>query len=436
MRSAAEQLPAGAVRGVGAGAAAGLNEPRIEIADYDPARDADAVKRIWREVGWIDADSEHLVPRYFECGSSVVFRIDGSAECAVHATPGAMRYREEDLQLAAITGVTTSRVARKLGAAQRLTARSLAAAAEAGAEVSALGMFEQGFYDRLGFGTGTCEHYYVFDPASLQPGTGFRPPCRLTKEDWADVHQCMTTRLRGHGECVLEPSRISECELGWTDDAFGLGYRDAPDGRLSHFIWGEAAGEHGPYRITWTAYRSVAQLFELLALIRSLGDQVGAVEMLEPPNFQLQDVLRQPFRHRRNTGGGKFANRCEAAAHWQARMLDVQKCLAKTRLSGQDLTFNLKLSDPAPAHLEDGAAWAGAGGDFIVTLGTSSGAERGEKRGLPTMQATVGAFTRMWLGVAGASVLAATDALKAPPSLLGALDEKLALPAPRLGWDF
>ena len=428
--------PAEPALGVGMAAGAGQNEPRTEIADYDAARDADAVKRIWREVGWIDAEREHLVPRYFECGSSVVFRIDGSAECAVHTTPGKMRYLTEELRLAAITGVTTSRVARKLGAAQRLTARSLAAAAEAGAEVSALGMFEQGFYDRLGFGTGTCEHHFVFDPASLNTGAGFRPPCRLTAADWADVHRCMTTRLRGHGECVLDPPGIAECELGWTDDAFGLGYRDAPDGELSHFIWGEASGEHGPYEITWMAYRSVAQLFELLALIRSLGDQVGAVAMLEPPHFQLQDVLRQPFRHRRNTGGGKFANRCEAAAHWQARMLDAPKCLAKTRLSGQDLTFNLKLGDPAPAHLEDGAAWAGAGGEFIVTLGAGSGAERGQGRGLPTLQATVGAFTRMWLGVARASVLAATDAIKAPPSLLGALDAKLALPAPRLGWDF
>ena len=407
----------------------------MEVASYDAARDAEAVTRIWREVGWIDAEREHLVPRYFECADAVVLRLDGSAECAVHATPGAMSYLGQDLKLAAITGVTTSRVARKLGAAQRLTAESLAAAAEAGAEVSALGMFEQGFYDRLGFGSGACEHYFVFDPASLNVRCGFRSPCQLTAADWADVHRCMATRLRGHGECVLDPPRIAECELGWTDDAFGLGYRDAAAGGLSHFIWGEAPGEHGPWAISWMAYRSVAQLFELLALIRSLGDQVGAVAMLEPPHIQLQDVLRQPFRHRRNTRGGKFANRCDAAAHWQARMLDVPKCLAKTRLTGADLEFNLKLSDPAPACLDD-AAWAGAGGDFVVTLGPACGAARGQGQGLPTLTASVGAFSRVWLGVARASMLAATDAIEAPSPLLEALDDKFALPLPRLGWDF
>jgi len=53
-----------------------------------------------------------------------------------------------------ITGVVTSRIARRLGAASKLTAHALAVGREAGSEVAALNMFDQGYYDRLGFGTG------------------------------------------------------------------------------------------------------------------------------------------------------------------------------------------------------------------------------------------------------------------------------------------
>ena len=76
-------------------------------------------------------------------------------------------YLEEDLRLSVVTGVTTSRVVRKQGLAGRLTAEVIAAAVEEGAQVSALSMFEQGFYDRLGFGTGGYEHMIRFDPADL-----------------------------------------------------------------------------------------------------------------------------------------------------------------------------------------------------------------------------------------------------------------------------
>ena len=419
-----------------------LNSPSLEIADYDAAQDAAAVARIWREVGWIDAERQGLVGRLYESGRGVVFRIDGSAECAVHTAPGAMRYLEQDLELSVVTAVTTSRVGRKLGAAGRLTALSLANAAREGAEVSALGAFEQGFYDRLGFGCGPYEHEFTFDPASLNVDSPIRPPRRLTTADWQAVRGCMLRRKRGHGGCILTPPQVTECELGWTEDFFGLGYYDAADGSLSHFIWGEARDAHGPYEITWIGYEDIPQLMELLSLIRSLGDQVNAVSMLEPADIRLQDVLKQPFRHRRSTEGGKYANRCDAIAFWQARLLDLPKCLAKTRLAGQDLVFNLELQDPAPARLDGaygnaGADWPGAGGAFTVTLGSASGAEHGHHPSLPTLKASVGAFTRMWLGAAPASVLAVTDDIKGDPALLEALDDKFAcLPTPRLGWDF
>ena len=178
------------------------------------------------------------------------------------------------------------------------------------------------------------------------------------------------------------------------------------------------------------------QLFELLALIKSLGDQVSLFSMEEPPEIQFQDLLARPFRNRTNTRGSKFANSHGTRAYWQARMLDVPKCLEKTRLDTESLTFNLALNDPIVAHLNPANAWRGCAGDYVVTLGKQSGAEPGRSASLPVLTASVGAFTRLWLGVRNASSLTLTDDLHGDKALLGALDRALRLPLPHIGWDF
>jgi len=71
----------------------------------------------------------------------------------------------------------------------------------------------------------------------------------------------------------------------------------------------------------------------------------------------------------------------------------------------------------------------------VITLGPSSRVESGTDADLPTLTASVGAFTRMWLGVRPATGLAMTDDLAGPPELLRALDLTLRLPDPKLDWD-
>ena len=409
----------------------------IELLDYDHKRDFEALHRIYREVGWLDRedqteDHERLAAGY----EGVVFRLDGEVECAAHTSLGAMRHLEIDLALAVVTGVTTSRVARRLGAAKQVTAAALARRAHAGSEIATLGMFEQGFYDRLGFGSGAYSRWMKFDPSTLTVDRHFRPPKRITKDQWRDVHQAMHARLRGHGGCVLDKPEILRAELAFTPNPIGLGYYDGPDGTLSHFFWGETQGEHGPYRLGWYAYQTTDQLFELLALIRSLGDQVASVVMPEPAEVQLQDLIRLPFRNRRVTEGSKHATSHRTFAWWQGRMLDVPRCLAKTHLATEDLTFNLELSDPIAEHVEDGSAWRGVAGDYVVTLGEQSAARPGRAASLPTLRASVGAFTRAWLGVRSTSILALTDDLHAEADLMRDLDRALRLPQPYLGWDY
>jgi hypothetical protein len=71
-----------------------------------------------------------------------------------------------------------------------------------------------------------------------------------------------------------------------------------------------------------------------------------------------------------------------------------------------------------------------------VRLGPTSGARSGREDALPTLTASVGAFSRLWLGVRPATGLAVTDGISGPPGLLAALDSLLRLPTPQPDWDF
>jgi hypothetical protein len=223
----------------------------------------------------------------------------------------------------------------------------------------------------------------------------------------------------------------------WSKSGFGLGYKDAGGKGFSHHVWlsAESAGS-GPYDVQWLVYQDVPQFLELMALIKSLGDQVRLVKTLEPPGIQMQDLLRRPFQMRNATRTSKLENTMRSLAFWQMRILDLPACLARTKLRGDELRFNLTLSDPIADLLPADAPWRGVAGEYVVTLGPSSGAEPGRDKSLPTLAASVNAFTRMWLGVRPATGLAFTADLAGPASLMEALDASLRLPDPKPDWDF
>ena len=99
------------------------------------------------------------------------------------------------------------------------------------------------------------------------------------------------------------------------------------------------------------------------------------------------------------------------------------------------LRFNLRLSDPVASYLEPCAGWRGVQGDYVIQLGPESSAAPGEDPSAPRMSASVGAFTRLWMGVLPATGLSLTDDLSGPPGLLELLDRSLRLPEPRIDWD-
>ena len=412
----------------------------MDFRPFDRERDREAVQRIWREVGWFPPDgtqNEEALDWYLDCGYTLLATLDGMPECLVVELPGTMRYLEKDLPFSGIGSVATSPVARRQGLARQLLARVIADSAAHGAPVSGLGVFDQGFYNRLGYGTGAYEHRLAFDPAQLKVDRSLRPPRRITVDDWEAVHASRLQRWRGHGSLCLTPPATTRAEMAWRSKSLGFGYFDGPGGALSHHVW--CRTEHmgsGPYQVAWMAYQNGDQFLELMAFLASMADQTTSIHLREPQSIQLQDLLDRPFRHRALTEKSRFESSMRAVAYQQMRILDLAGCLERTHLRGPEVRFHLELRDPIEALLDGTTPWRGVGGNYIVTLGPSSAAERGATPDLPHLRCSVNAFTRMWLGVRPATGLAVTDDLAGPDELLEQLDWALRLPAPKPDWDF
>lgn len=411
----------------------------MRLRTYDAATDREAVHRIFREIGWFDTtkEQEEGVDHHLSCAKVMVGELDGAVECVVLTVPSTVRYLDDDLPMCAVTDAATSHVARRQGLAARLTALSIARAAAEGALVAGLGMFDQGFYNQLGFGTGTYEHRVAFDPAQLRVAIPSRPAHRLSRADWEAIHAARLLRVRGHGAVNLTPAEMSRAEMLSTRNPVGLGYHDGPQGSLSHYVWCGAANlERGPYHVRWLAYRTREQFLELMALLKSLGDQLQLVVLTEPPGIQMQDLLDRPFRQEQITEHSPYAAGVRARAWWQMRILDLPRCVAHSHLPAGALRFNLRLSDPIEAYLEPDVPWRGVAGDYVLELGPASDAVPGVDPALPTLTATVNAFTRLWLGVGSARGLAITDELSGPEELLARIDDLLRLPKPMTDWEF
>ncbi len=406
---------------------------------YEEAKDRKAVYRILEEVGWLEEGRDKKRDRYVDAviraSSAYVALIRNEAECFVTTTPGSIRHRDEELRFCAVTAVATSRIARKMSGARQLTAMALADAAEKGDHVAGLGIFDQGFYDSLGFGNGPYQQWIGFDPSSLKVGSLKSPPHRLGLRQARKVHESRLSRLGGHGSICILPFEQTQRDMALTKNGFGLGFFDAFD-KLSHFLWLRSKGEHGPYVVNFLSYQSYDQLLELLSLIRSFAEQVFVVAMREPPEIQLQDLLKRPLRHRLTTKQSLYENYISAQSYYQLRMLDLKGCVEKTRLAFDGPRFSLSLTDPIEEFLPGESKWQGLSGEYVIRFGRHSEFTTGSEKGLPLMRASIGAFSRMWMGVRSASALSATDELEAPEALLRELDDLFRLPPPIPDWDF
>lgn len=409
----------------------------MRVESYDSKLHLESCTRIWREVSWLPdwPTGVAAMERYFRENPCLVAEIDGEVEGMAVAVPGTLRHLESGIPFLAVTSVTVGNAGRKRGLGTLVTGEATARGASEGCLVAGLGIFEQGYYNRLGYGNGPYNRIVTFCPSDLPRDLPYpERVCRLGHENLEEVYGNVCGRMPCHGQATLGKS-FYDAELQWESKSVGLGCRDT-DGLLTHHVWYTPSGERGPHRVSWLCYRSGRELLELLGLIRSLGDQVDLMTMEEPPHIQFQDLMKTPMRSMRMLAGDGKRVGMRAFSYTQARILDLPGVLAKTSLPRGEVAFNLSINDPISGIISDRYGWKGCAGDYTVVLGPQCSAETGHTRGLDGMSAGIGAFTRLWLGVRPPSVLALTDEIKAPGRLLQGLDELLRLPEPRFNCDF
>ncbi|MDP8268337.1 MAG: sterol carrier protein domain-containing protein [Candidatus Tenebribacter davisii] len=403
---------------------------------FDLKKDKEAVYRILNECGWVhDIKKDKYLNAFLPKANTLVHDVNGEAEVMVTSSNGTIRYQDKTLKLSAITGLTASLLARKQGFAGKLTATRLALDAEKGAEVGALCIFDQGYYNKLGFGNGNYEKIVCFTPATLKINRKVKTPVRLTGKDFAKIHKNRVNRMPNHCAVTL-PEYTTEAEMGEKEKHIGFGYFDK-ENNLTHHLWLSGKGkEQGPFWIQWMAYENLDQLMDLLALLKSFEEQVIMIRMVEPALIQMQDFIEKPFQVRAMTRKAENQNYIFSTAFWQLRILNLQKCMKKTHLNCADFSFNLQLTDPIGKFVVEDIKWHGIAGDYVITLGNNSSAKKGKQKDLPTLTASVGAFTRMWFGILPASSLVYSDGIKASEELLKKLDRAFLLPPAHVNWGF
>jgi len=413
-----------------------MSGDNIRIRSYDHKLDFEDIRKVWHEVGWMEFENTESMKIFFESGRTTVAEVNGHAESMALSITGGLLHQTNRLNLCVVGAVTTSHIARKLGLARKITACRIAEDAANGAHVSTLGMFEQDFYNTLGFGTAAYVHIATFQPSSLKKLPKHEIPCRITAKDAEEIQAARDMQMPCHGKAYL-PLEHTLAELSWKKTGFGFGFRDK-NGILTHHIWLSGKGkEQGPYRVEWMAYQNTDQMLELFSLLKSMGDQIHSVQMIEPPHIQIQDLLNKPFFHRSITRNSPHEAGMKASAFFQIRILNLEETLKRTALNCPDFKFILKLSDPIENFLPANSLWRGCGGTYLVTLGkTCSAIKNPVYQQLPVLTCSINAFSRMWFGVRPASVLMASEDMKSDPGLIEKLDSAFNLPAPHFNWEF
>ncbi len=120
---------------------------------------------------------------FIKKGDSIVTEYNNEVEALVSSNYGKIQYLGNELNYSNIGEVITGLTVRNKGLGGQLTAVKIAQEAASGIHVTGLGMFEHGFYNKLGFGTASGNKVYSFSPSALKiDKKSFRIPIRLTKK--------------------------------------------------------------------------------------------------------------------------------------------------------------------------------------------------------------------------------------------------------------
>ncbi len=410
----------------------------MDIVRYDPAKHLEDCLTTWRDSGWLEKGMEKAAGEFISSGSALVSLEGGRAVALATSGRGGFHHclHGSELDFCSINTVNVALHGRRMGHGGTLTASLLAEAAERGDACAGLGMFEQGFYNRLGFSNMPYWRILQVRPSDIAvPGELSSRPVRLTGEDWREIHDNRRKRYRFHGSLNLTPA-YTKVAMETSPGGFALGFRNR-DGKLTHHLFIEKMeGENGPVSVGWLNFRRPAEFTDLMLVLASMGDQIDLVRFSEPPGIQVQPLLKKPLASRRRTLGAPGGRVEVRTLSWtQCRILSVESSLNGMKCRGKPVSFNLRLHDPVGKHLLGSPGWRGCGGDYTVHLSVETEASQGFTHGLPVLECSVNSFTRLWNGSAMPSLLPFTDRVDASPGLLEMLDEALPMPEPSFDWE-
>jgi len=175
-----------------------------KVRAYDPEKDASHIHRIWMDSKWIDDKEMYpVLDAYHKEAQVWLGEIDGEVGTVVSCSPGGFNYDGVEIPMTAVTGVTAGLEFRRLGLAAMATAKAISYAYEKGAAIATLGAFEQGYYEKLGFGNFSSDSFITFDPHNLKVDAKHGRAIRLTTKDSDRMHAARLTRFKQHGTCDL-----------------------------------------------------------------------------------------------------------------------------------------------------------------------------------------------------------------------------------------
>lgn len=405
---------------------------------YDPDKHFEDCLLTWKDAGWFEKGQEKAAGEFIDSGSALVGIHQGRAVALATSGRGTFKHFlfNDELQFCSINSVNVAFHGRKKGFAALLTAELLAQAAENGVACAGLGMFEQGFYDRLGFANMPYWKSVYLRPSEISlQGRTVSDPVRLNGDDWEEVHNSRTKRLRGHGSINLEPSS-TRAAFDFSPGCFVLGFRNEREELTHHVFFEKIRNEHGPVFTGWLCFRNSEQFRDLLLLIKNMGDQIDLIRISEPGGIQIQSLLNRPLASgRRTLNSGAKRVETRALSWTQCRILNLDKCIQGLVCPGGKCSFNLRLTDPVNSFLDKSFSWRGTGGDYAVKLSDSSDMAKGFIKGLPLLECSVNAFTKLWNGTTRATMLPYTEKISAPAELLEKIDESLFMPEPAYDWE-
>ena len=402
------------------------------------AADYAQVAALHKDAGWnleLDGFDEGLRFHVPDCTVRVAAD-DERVHSAVLGAEGQFRYLDRTLRLSAITGVLTASWARRRGYAGRLLAELLEEEQQRGAVVASLGVFDQGFYNRYGFGNMGRDPVLVLNPSAIRvprkvsgalgaAGTRIVP---ISHRDDDEVYAAHIRRYTGHGACTIVKRGFIQGFLRYAgEQSFGLGIA-VGDRLVAHFFGRRVSEEH--VDLFWLCADTQEYYIQLLALLRTLSDQLTQVKIVMPPDVMVYDFLERPLQW-----GVVHRHSFDDLLFWQLRVLDVVRAVEAVSIPlASPLRFVAEISDPIVAHSPSG--WRGCAGEYTMSIGLESRCVRGAEVGLSRVRMSIGAFSRFWSGAASARALACSDEFAAEDALLERLTREYCVPRPRRDCDF